>query len=108
MPLNTSITDYYTGVRRSLPNGWGWWHVEMMLEAAHASRSDRGTEPCTWNGVYAWSDLCQQNARDRNLPPIEVEWALCNFVMTHDWGVCDLDDKEELFLHVGDTLTMTG
>jgi hypothetical protein len=38
MPLCTAIYDADTTTRRKLPNGWGWWHVEVLTWLARVEQ----------------------------------------------------------------------
>lgn len=42
MALRTAITDKGADQPRSMPHGWGWWHVERMAEVI---RSEAGLLP---------------------------------------------------------------
>ena len=84
MALCTAIFDADTTTPRKMPNGWGWWHVECMTEAAQA-----------------------HEAATRSLPLLEV-WSYpslqSGLTITYAMGFKDPEDGEVFILNKGDRL----
>lgn len=44
MALRTAIIDKGQDQPRKMPNGWGWWHVERMVEVIQAEVPEAADE----------------------------------------------------------------
>ena len=77
MPLNTEI--HRNGI--PVPLRWGWWHLDMIAEAA---------------AVPSPSGVTDQWGKPLYILPDD------GYVFTHDFAVCDPYDKEEFFIYAGD------
>lgn len=70
------MTEIRKGNGHRLEVRWGWWHVMMMLAAAGKK------------SVFEW------------------DFPTGEYVMPHDFSVCDVSDHEEFTLKKGWTLSM--